>query len=238
MVDELVKCVADQSEKLVQPSLVAIYAENINGKPDQIGTGFLLLHNERPLLVTAKHVLYGHNFDEDPTEKLLFLEGELVHISESGVNEICSAKDHDIAAFYADCIEKNRCLTKYRFHSNQVSKLAVLTIHGYLSRDFKRDGETLRPAPRLYTDKIVDYEEGYVAISYPKNRAKKTDTGERVMTAIPRGMSGCPILNSTGLYKGEIEIAGVFTDHLSEKGVSFGEHVDKLKALLAKCEKE
>lgn len=234
MTDENVKKIADQSRDLIQPSLVAIYLENSDGKPDQIGTGFVILHNERPLIVTAKHVLFGHDYDEDPTEKLIFMNGKLVHISESGINEICKAEEHDLCIFYADNMEISKCLTEYSLHSKQCEPLKVLTIHGYLSRDFRRSEGVLRPAPKLYTDKVVEYEEGYVAICYPKNKAKNTDSGERVKTAIPRGMSGCPILNSVELYKGNIEIAGVFTDHVSEKGISYGEHADKLRAMMHK----
>lgn len=231
----LMKQLASLSQKLIQPSLVPIYEENHMGKPDQIGTGFLVSYNNKSILVTAKHVLYGHDYNEDATAKLIFVNNELTHISETGIKDICRASEHDLAVFNAPFYNNSRCLTSFSLHSSRNLNPEFLTIYGFLARDFKREGEELNPSLRIYTNRAVNYESGYMAISYEKHKAKDTYTDQVVMTPIPRGMSGCPMLNSLELLKGNIQVAGVFTDCPAGEGLAYGEHSDKLAYMLNEC---
>lgn len=60
------------ADRLVRPSLAPIYVERPGKPPEQSGTGFLINHRDRPLLVTAKHCL----FDDGPAlEKLILFDG-------------------------------------------------------------------------------------------------------------------------------------------------------------------
>jgi hypothetical protein len=67
------------AERLVFPALVAIYQRP--GGSDkatvQSGTGFLINLHERPVLVTARHTLFGRRFDEDPWTKHVVFQGRL-----------------------------------------------------------------------------------------------------------------------------------------------------------------
>jgi hypothetical protein len=52
------RVVRSEAGRLVLPSLVPIYTKLSGKKPDQTGTGFLIDHRGRPLLVTAAHCLF------------------------------------------------------------------------------------------------------------------------------------------------------------------------------------
>jgi hypothetical protein len=220
---------------LVQPCLVAIYEEITEPKINlrQIGTGFRIQHRGRPVLVTAKHTLYGHSGDENPGEKAIYVSGKLELIGNLGANELVFTKHHDLAAIYvdqfslADCLPPD-CLCRVD------AKPRIVTIQGFLARDFKRDAKTgtLRPAPRAYTNSRREAGDGYIGIRYPKSRNRDTESGMKVMVPIPSGLSGGPMLDSARLADGNISIIGVFTDHLKERGIAFGESSAKLVALL------
>lgn len=70
---------------LVQPSLVAIYASHSRRptEPVQVGTGFLVAHCSRPVLITAEHVLRGNNGKENPGDKAVHVGGSWAYIGQS-----------------------------------------------------------------------------------------------------------------------------------------------------------
>jgi len=222
---------------LVQPHLVAIYQEATGpkAKTKQIGTGFIIDHRGCSVLISAKHALYGHNGDENPGEKEIFVAGSLKMIGRLSSHEVVRAEDHDLVAMYVREFSQEQCLPS-SYLSSVDATLRVVTIQGFLARDFRRDARTgiLRPAPRIYTNSRKDCGSGYVGLSYPKSRNRSTDSGEKVIAPRPSGMSGGPILDGDKLAKGQISIVGVFTDYCRERGMAFGESSSKVLALLGR----
>jgi hypothetical protein len=222
---------------LVQPHLVAIYHEGTRPKvkTKQIGTGFIIGHQGRSVLITAKHALYGHNGDENPGEKEIFVAGSLKMIGHLSSHEVVRAKDHDLVAMYVSEFSEAECIPLSSLCSVDAT-LRVVTIQGFLARDFRRDTRTgiLRPAPRIYTNSRKDCGSGYVGLSYPKNRNRSTDSAKKVMAPRPSGMSGGPMLDGDKLAKGQISIVGVFTDYWRERGMAFGESSTKVLGLLGR----
>jgi hypothetical protein len=227
--------IKENARALVQPCLVAIYEQMTEPKINlrEIGSGFRIQHRGRPVLITARHTLYGPNGDENPGEKAIFVPGGLELIGNLGSNKLVYTKDHDLAAIYvdqfslADCIPSD-CLCGVD------AKARFVTIQGFLARDFRRDASagTLRPAPRIYTNSRRDAGEGYIGIRYPRSRNRDTQSGMKVTAPIPSGLSGGPMLDSARLADGNISIIGVFTDYLKERGIAFRESSAKLVALL------
>lgn len=133
----------EQSKLLVLPSLVAIYEMIAQQKPEQIGTGFLILWKEKPVLITAKHVLCGHGNGNDTSEKLLFENGDFIPISNVGNASMVNA---DLAAVGVDNISSKPCLSADTIDCD-ADTTGVLTILGYRSDDFRGTGQTLSPQP-------------------------------------------------------------------------------------------
>lgn len=232
MAPSLMEMVSASAKSLIQPHLVAIY-DGEESRPIQVGTGFLVEWECRAVLVTAKHVLYGHKFDEDPRKKSFFHDGCFVRIDSRDRN-IVKANDHDVAALAVDeCSASDALpLKSVSYASPRVGR--PITFMGYLARDFRRGGQALRPKPFLYTDRSVPAGSGLIGIAYAKNRARSTNSGLRVMTPTPRGISGGPMVDTASLLLGRVEVRGVFTDHLAHKGMAYGEDVKKVIALLGK----
>jgi hypothetical protein len=218
------------SSALVQPYLVAIYRE-VRVKIEQIGTGFLVNNNGCAILITARHTLFGHDGDETPCEKSVFVGGSLKTLGYLTSGGIVCVDEHDLAAVRVQEFGLENCLPLGCF-CDALPK--VVTIHGYLARDFRRAKKLglLRPAPRVYTNSRIDIEPGYIALRHPKGRNRNTDSGEKVMAARPSGMSGCPMLDGDKLAENNLSIVGVFTDYCRERGVAFGEAATRVLALL------
>jgi hypothetical protein len=220
---------------LAQPHLIAIYQEGTGPKVKtmQIGTGFIIDHRGRSILITARHALYGHNGDENPGDKEIVVAGSLKMIGHLSSHEVVRAQDHDLVAMYVREFSKEQCFPSSYLCSGDAT-LRVVTIQGFLARDFRRDARTgiLRPAPRIYTNSRKDCGSGYVGLSYPKNRNRSTDSGNKVIAPRPSGMSGGPMLDGDKLAKGHISIVGVFTDYWRERGMAFGESSAKVLGLL------
>ena len=233
---ELFRTVKANSLEPVQPYLVAIYDEKVEPqiRTEQIGTGFLVRRGDRPVVVTARHVLYGPVFDENPAEKAVVVKGSLKKLGRLKSIQFINAKKHDLTLFYADEFEFQRCLPSSVLDPAGCD-LVMVTIHGFLARAFRRNRRTgiLRPAPRIYTNIRVDLGQGYVALRYPKSRNRSTDTGKKVMAPRPSGMSGCPMLDTLGLAERRVRVAGVFTDYRRERGMAFGEASWKVLSMLA-----
>ena len=209
--------------RLVEPSLIAIYGANESRPevPEQVGSGVLIQHRDRPVLVMAKHVLTGQNFDEDPAEKAVMVDGRWVYIGDSG-REVIQSKDLDLVVTCMDELATKKCLSADRI-TGSASIPKIASIGGYLARDFKRsqvDG-VLRPSPLVYSNITTKMPCGKIGLKYPK-RHNVTDEGEAVFNPIPRGLSGGPMLDTVALLKGSVLIVGVFTDQ--RDGLAFGEH--------------
>src|SRR5664279_4422239 len=97
---------------LVQPHLVAIYLQETEpkAKTQQVGTGFLVRYKNRPVLITAKHTLYGKRGDENPGEKAIVVPGGLKLIGHLQSRELVQENTYDIAAMYVDEFDLARCL--------------------------------------------------------------------------------------------------------------------------------
>ncbi len=220
---------------MVQPHLIAIYREVVEPrlKTEQIGTGFRVNYEGYAVLITAKHTLYGHNDDENPWEKAIFVAGSLQMIGHLRSHELVRSKDHDLVAMRVDELNPGQCFPSLCLSPVDAKPIAV-TILGFLARDFRRDATSavLRPAPYIYTNFRRDLGTGYIGLRYPKSRNRSTDSGKKVMAPRPSGMSGGPMLDSDKLANGELSIIGVFTDYCRERGMAFGESSARLMELL------
>ncbi|WP_105429477.1 hypothetical protein [Neorhizobium sp. T6_25] len=207
----------------IQPSLVAIYADHPHS-PDivsQVGTGYLVRHRDRPVVITAKHTLYGESGTEDPGEKSFFWDGKLHYIN-SVPRQIFQEPYFDVASFFAD-----ELATKPQLPVGIVAlpktPIPLVTIAGYLARDFRRSGSTLKPAVRIHTDSRMGASkgQGFVAVRYTRRRNKSSFTGNR-LEAVPQpsGLSGGPMLDTFSLLSPDPKIIGTFTD--LKNGEAFG----------------
>lgn len=226
--EELVKHVPDAASEFVQPYLLAIYDD----VPDQIGTGFLTLWNGHPLLVTAKHVLYGHSFEDDPCSKQIFVGGELKTIQEVAASPIIEDQRLDLSILHMKDVPHERCLpyTCLKFQSVPPKMLSIM---GFLERDFRRSKleSTLTPKPFIYTDKLKPLDEEFIGITYLR-RGRTTATGLSELAPIPRGLSGTMMVSATALLRETVEVFGVFTDERREQGYVFGSHINALQPLM------
>jgi hypothetical protein len=220
---------------LVQPHLVAIYLQETEpkAKTQQVGTGFLVRYKNRPVLITAKHTLYGKRGDENPGEKAIVVPGGLKLIGHLQSRELVQENTYDIAAMYVDEFDLARCLPLSSLTPVDVPPNSV-TIYGYLARDFNLDRaeDALKPAPWIYTNSRTDHGRGYIALLYPKHQNRSTDSGLTVMAPIPQGLSGCPMLDGEKLFNGEVRVIGVFTECPEDQGTAVGTSSTMIIALL------
>jgi hypothetical protein len=225
---EFMSEVSNAAESLVQPHLVAIY----DSAPDQVGTGFLTIWNAKPLLVTAKHTLYGQYFDQDPSRKQVHIGGRLRQLNELRISRIADNHDFDVALVHVDDFNLDRCL-RYTALQFDAPPPQSITIFGFLERDFRRSEieETLWPKPYLYTNSYKDAGHQRVGMEYT-NRAVTTDTGKNEMAPIPRGLSGTVMLSTTALLTTQVKICGVFTEERLSDAYVFGTHVSVLLPLM------
>lgn len=223
------------ADRQVTPSLVPICTRP--GGSDratyQSGTGFLINYRGRPVLVTARHVLYGHKFDEYPFTKSIVFNGRLRELFELGSQEVLQDLNNDLAAVYADELGLPECLPMSCLSSGEAT-CELITINGLLSRDFRRklsDG-SIMPRPYRVTNERAAWKPGYTGLRYPKSKNIDARTRKIVQAARPAGMSGAPMLDTKKLGTGIVEVVGVFTDYEQEKGLAFGESAPKVIALL------
>lgn len=222
----------ENCERLMKEHLVAIYD---SGSDEQIGTGFLVNKNGRPLLVTAKHTLFGHNFDQDPLEKRIFVKGSLRKLGDLSSHDVKDNSLNDIAALYVDEYPLTKCLGVEKIASSDNST-TLITIHGYLGRDFEASiaSSTLMPAPWTYTNPRDSYKDGFVAMKFDRKKFKSNVGSNQETAPIPSGLSGCPMLDAKSLYEDKISVIGIFTNQSDVKKIAFGESAEKLLELLSK----
>jgi len=214
---------------LVQPSIVAIYDAHLL-RPDipmQVGTGFLILHQSRPVLITAKHVLRGHSFNENPADKAAHLNGRWVYIGD-GSRELAEPNNRDLSVMFMDEFPQSQCLAS---PASSVLSSSIITMGGYLCRDFKRSGNTLRPAPRVYTNLAVPTPLGMIGMLHPKRRNINTYSGASAVSPTPRGLSGGPMVDSLALLAGAVVLLGALTE--MSNGAARGEDIDTITQAVA-----
>lgn len=210
----------------VQPSLVAIYCSQQH-RPDtpvQTGTGFLVLHRSRPVLVTAKHVLRGKTFAENPAERAVHVNGRWVYIGD-GDRELVETADRDLALTYMDEFPPQQCLSADLIATDDQA-VRIITIGGFLARDFTRSQSmgVLQPSPLVFSNVREAAEPGLIGLRYSK-RHNISQTGAAVVNSDPNGISGGPMLDTLRLAYGKIVIAGVFTEMHHGRGYGESAHV-------------
>ena len=222
------------AERLVFSALVAIY-ERPGGSDRatfQTGTGFLINLRGRPVLVTARHTLFGPRFDEDPWTKHIVFQGRLRGLFELKADKIHHLR-HDLAALYVDELGLSGSVpTSCLSLAN--TTFPLVSIYGFLGRDFRRQLSVglLKPQPYLYANLRARVASGYVGMLYPKSKNVDPRTGNRVQAPRPEGLSGGPMLDTIRLSFGIVRVVGVFTEQ--RNGLGLGESADKLCYLLDK----
>jgi hypothetical protein len=186
------------------------------------------------VLVTARHVLYGHKCDEDPFSKYVWFSGDLMQLIELQSETILRDRNNDLAAMYADELGLPCCLAMSCLLPTETT-CELITIYGLLTRDFRRklSARSIRPQPWLLTNERVAWKPGYTAVRYQKSKwIINPRTEKTVQAPRPEGMSGGPMLDTGMLGAGKVMIVGVFTNYMQEKGLGFGETAPKVIALL------
>lgn len=235
LVREFMKILAFRSNRMVEPSLVPIYLrpDGLDYKTRQVGTGFLIGLNGKSVLITARHVLFGHDYNEDPFTRHIVFDGRLRGLFELKSGEIFRDDNNDLAAVCVNEFGLNRCLPISCLLPAEAT-CSLIAIHGFLARDFRREIRmgALRPRPNLYTNRRFVHGPGYTGILYPKSKNRDTSTGVKIHAPRPVGMSGCPMLDAVKLASGHVSIVGLFTNYIQASGRGFGENAPKMLSFL------
>lgn len=212
-----IKAAYDVAQSIVSRSLVAIYSDYVTktglDTVDQTGTAFLILWRGRQVLVTAKHSLLGHDGSDNPSQKSVFLNGRLHRLGELGSATLFSHPRLDISALPAHRYSVDRCLPADTLQPVRTAP-KLLTIFGYLARDFRRSetDSTLLLRPHIYSSKLLHIDEDVVRMRYSRSKSVGTGSGSREHAPVPSGLSGSPMLDTNALQRGEIKVLGVFTE--------------------------
>ncbi len=89
----------------------------------------------------------------------------------------------------------------------------------------------LGPKLFLYTNVGVAVGSGLVGLRYTHRRNINTTSGLSSVTPVPSGLSGCPMVDTVGLIRGEVRIVGVLTEQ--SNGQARGEDVAHVGAGMA-----
>lgn len=192
--------------------------------PVQIGTGFLIKYFDKSVVVTAARTLWGQNGKEQPGEKAFLANGKLTYVGDCG-GQIITCRD--IAIFVAEPLGSRRQIP---YESLQQTQAKIITIGGYLARDFKRVHGGLMPAPWIHTDQRVPVAQDLVGLRYT-SKVVRQGNHKRVRPPIPSGLSGGPMIDAVQLALGRTRIVGVLTEQ--SHGTARGEPSFLLKELLA-----
>lgn len=236
-VQEHFQLIAENAKTLVEPCITGIYRVRTEPKEhvEQVGTAILVRHETKTVLVTAKHVLYGHNYDEEAGDKRIFARGTLTHIGDLGTGEVLRAKDYDLA-----CMIVNELADQPAFKSSQLiggdQQPREVTIVGYRAGGLRIDkpGGVLMPDARAYTCSSKEQGTGFIGMKFSWRKFKNSEDGQKVNAARPEGLSGGPMLDGDALAAGQARVFGIFTNFKQPAGYAFGESIDKVKAMIAK----
>ena len=137
---EVMQLISDNAVKYVQPCLVTIYGQRLEPRHTAIpvGTGIRVSHNARTFLVTAKHVLFGHDETEDPSDKCIFAEGALHQLGHFRPADVFSA--FDLAIVRIDALAADPCLPSSTLSEDDEFPKWI-TMVGFLARGFKRNAK-------------------------------------------------------------------------------------------------
>ncbi|UDF04041.1 hypothetical protein [Asticcacaulis sp. AND118] len=218
---EAAEILADLVDRAIKPYLVAIYAPRIDHPDDisQVGTAFVVQNGAEVVLISARHVFYGHAEDEVPGEKLFFVKGVLKSVGDLTFAQIYGADGFDLA-----CVRLPELALEDGMPWEWLQlfdKPKYISVVGYLARDFKRSrhARTLRPKPYLYSNKCRKLTSLSVVMEYPKSKNRIAVTRKRAMAPVPRGVSGGPMLRAEKMLTGRVEVVGVFTDYVDGTGI-------------------
>ena len=222
--------VGTQFERLVKPSLVPIYAAHDRRPeiPKQVGTGFLVEHLNRPVLVTAKHTLYGASFKEPPGTKFVHIDRRFIYIGDNN-RTLLEADHHDIAACYMDEYPLTRCI-RSELYSCIINDTKLITICGFLANKFNRNKTALKPTPFIYTNVSKSSEMAIACVRYTRRKNIDTLSGKPAFSPLPRGLSGGPMLDTEALFTGMVRVVGVLTEQ--SEGEARGVSHNVLRSLL------
>jgi hypothetical protein len=101
--------IATQSKVLVEPHLIAIYKE-VSGI-QQVGTGFLVNLRGCPVLITAKHTLYGNKGNENPLDKKILVGRALTRLGDLVSHDVAADPNHDVAALCVSEYQLDHCFS-------------------------------------------------------------------------------------------------------------------------------
>jgi hypothetical protein len=206
-------------ERLVRPSLVAIYLPHPHKAMllNQLGSGFLVAYGCKPILVTARHVLYGHCGGEDPADRAVQIGASTVFVGDKTRNISRPREgERDLCVVHMDEFPLSQCLPLSQVAGVPIQP-GIVTFAGFLARDFKRNGGILRPAPRAYTNVGLSDRPDLVVLRHPKRRNVDSRTGAAVVSSKPSGLSGGPMLDTVKLISGKVFVVGVFTEQTDGK---------------------
>jgi hypothetical protein len=202
-------------------AIVAVYEEDEEATVYQCGTGFIVDDGDSAFLLTAQHTLYGTDGRADPYRKALYWEGSLKTFNQIGNGTIGRANGRDLVAVP---IERSSNVVAFGLGDFEIelATATILSISGFLVRDFKRSAaaKRLRPQPYVYSNLRVDKGPDVAAMAYSYSRNTAPGARSKVRAPIPRGLSGCPMMDATQLAEGKARIVGVFTDQVG--GEAFG----------------
>lgn len=212
-------------------AIVAVYSEDDAAKVQQFGTGFVVDDGDCAFLLTAHHTLYGPDGTADPYRKGLFWEGGLKTLDQIGNGAIGRVNGRDLVAVPIARSSEVDAFSPADLEI-ELASIRLLSVAGFLERDLERNRAAgqLRPAPYVYSNRRIESGPDVAALEYPYFRNTAPGARAKVRAPIPRGLSGCPMLDTARLAEGEARIVGVFTDQTD--GKAFGPSARHVLGLL------
>ncbi len=167
--------VSNIASEVITPYLVAIYADGARPPhvSEQIGTGIRMSHEGKSFLVTAKHVLFGNDGTGNASEKCIFAgHGPLRRLGHLGPANV--VHDLDLAVVRIEAFSEEPCLPSPCLSADE-GVPPLLTIIGFLARDFKRSvaEERVGLTSLVHTDNAVGYKPGNPAVRYKRKSVSR-----------------------------------------------------------------
>jgi hypothetical protein len=230
----LTNALSNACERLIFPNSRAIYVPFDERRVNQVGTGIVFRDEQRRVLVTAKHCLFGHDGGEPPGDKAILIEGfGLRRVADMLSGEVAHSSAFDVAAFEIAGLPAHVGFDRDTL-PGRTEQPGHVTVCGYLAKDFIRSlaRNELAPRPMLSSNTGVAMNRHYIGMKYEKRRNIDGKTGKRAVAPKPSGLSGGPMLDSAALIEGRAQIAGLLTDKPPDKGIAYGESSPKILATI------